>query len=104
MQVRFTPGMNVAVRIVALGGSDRVALRLLPVSETEEASAFDREFRRLNHVLTSRSVAQRDRPRHDRPTIEEEIEGWIEKVEEGLSRLRKHRGERLSEEFYSEKE
>ena len=100
MRAQFYSGTHVMVKIVAQGKDDRFTLSILSSQEEKPSDAFDREFHRLNHVLTNRpskitlAGTQRDR------LVEECIEDWIGQVEVGLSRIRKHRGKRLSEEFY----
>jgi len=91
MRAQFYSGAHVMVKIVVQGKDDRFTL---------SSDAFDREFHRLNHVLTNRpSKITLARTQRDR-LVEECIEDWIGQVEVGLSRIRKHRGKRLSEEFY----
>ncbi|MCD5415816.1 hypothetical protein LR032_01725 [Candidatus Bipolaricaulota bacterium] len=103
MEARFSPGMSVAIEIVASGENGRYILCCVPTSESEEVSSFDREFHRLNHVLTHCSVPQQEPVRDSPAVVEEKIEAWIAEVEKGLSQLRKHRGARLSQDFYSKK-
>jgi hypothetical protein len=67
----------------------------------ETPTAFDKEFDRLQSVLTYH------RPAHPRepvvgappPLDEERIENWVARVVGSLSRLRKHRAKRLSEQI-----
>jgi predicted RNA-binding protein with RPS1 domain len=100
MHAQLHPGTHVMVKVVGQGKGDRFTLSILSLQEEKSSDAFDREFHRLNHVLTNRSSkvtlagTQRDR------LVEERIEDWVGQVEVGLSRIRKHRGKRLSEEFY----
>ncbi len=103
MQARFSSGMRVTIEVIALGESDRCVLSLIPAAATEETTAFDREFHRLNHVLTNCSIPRQEQVRERPAVVEEKIESWIAEVEEGIARLRKHRGARLSEEFYTKK-
>lgn len=56
--------------------------------------AFDREFDRLNDVLSNHSP-QAFRPRRiDAPSDGKELQGWMSQVDKTLNRLRKRRAKR----------
>jgi predicted RNA-binding protein with RPS1 domain len=98
----FCPGGTVLVSIVSQGEGGWAMLAFAPPREGDGAHVFDQEFHRLNHALTNCSSPQRPVP-SDEASVEEQIEEWTGQVKKGLSRLRKHRGRRLNEEFYSAK-
>jgi predicted RNA-binding protein with RPS1 domain len=102
MQLRFPPGKQLTVRVIAIETDGPLTLDL-PPGETDAETPFDQEFHRLNHALTSTSVSPR-LSRKARPAVEEEIEAWVGAAGQTLARLRKHRGERLSEQFYDDNE
>ncbi len=100
MQERFSSGAEVCVYIAASRTEGEHAFSLSPAARDEAVAEFDREFDRLNHVLTNcSSRVETPRSPVEKTSVEEQIEEWIDEVEDGLGRLRKHRGKRLSEEF-----
>ena len=105
LSAQFRIGERVTVKLVSQEEDGRFSLSILPPKEgLKSTDMFDKEFHRLNHVLNSRSSKfPLARVQHDR-SVEESIEEWIDQVEKGLSRLHKHRGKRLSKEFYTPKE
>ena len=102
LKSEFCPGGTVVVSIVSQDEGDWATLAFATPQESNGAHVFDQEFHRLNHALTNCSSPQRPAP-SDEPSVEEQIEEWTDQVKQGLSRLRKHRGRRLNEEFYSAK-
>ena len=102
LKSEFCPGGTVLVSVVSQGEGGWATLTLVTPQESDGAHGFDQEFHRLNHALTNCSSPQRPAP-SDEPSVEEQIEEWTDQVKQGLSRLRKHRGRRLNEEFYSAK-
>jgi len=102
LKSEFCPGGTVLVSIVSQGEGGWSTLAFATPQESDGTHAFDREFHRLNHALTNCSSPQSTEP-SDEPSVEMQIEEWTDQVKEGLSRLRKHRGRRLNEEFYSAK-
>lgn len=100
MQERFLAGAEICVYISASRTDGEHAFALSPAARDEAVAAFDREFDQLNHVLTNcSSRVEAPRSPIEKTSVEEQIEEWIDEVEDGLGRLRKHRGKRLSEEF-----
>lgn len=101
---RFQPGVQVRVTVVVQDeqGSYILAIEEKPLDN--EISKFDKEFNELNYVLTNHTphIKGRDVTTVE-SSIEEKMEAWIGKADEGLSKLRKNRGKRLSEEFYNNK-
>lgn len=102
MQARFSPGRETSFRVMAMTEGQPLTLEL-PTTEKEAETPFDQEFHRLNHALTNRSVGSRYEPR-SASSVEQNLEAWVGQAGQGLARLRKHRGERLSEEFYDDNE
>jgi len=102
LKARFAPGHELSFRVVALTPGEPLTLGL-PAAEGEAETPFDQEFHRLNHALANRAVGSRYEP-HSASTVEQDLEAWVEQASQSLVRLRKHRGERLSEEFYDENE
>ncbi|MEA1870877.1 MAG: hypothetical protein U9N00_01610 [Candidatus Bipolaricaulota bacterium] len=102
LKSEFCPGGTVVVSIVSLGEGGWATLAFATPQESDGAHVFDQEFHRLNHALTNCSSPQRTEP-SDEPSVEARIEEWTDQVKKGLSRMRKHRGRRLNEEFYSAK-
>jgi hypothetical protein len=102
LKSEFCPGGTVLVSIVSQGEGGWATLAFAPSQEGDGTRAFDQEFHRLNHALTNCASPQRP-TLSDEPSVEEQIEEWAGQVKQGLSLLRKHRGRRLNEEFYSAK-
>ena len=105
MMERFSSGGQVRVLIGAQDESGSYALSVEQQPVDPDGAEFDQEFTRLNHELTNYS-SPHTTPHNSSPqgpSIEERIEEWIVKAEQGLARLRKNRGKRLSEEFYNSK-
>ncbi len=77
---------------------------LLRAGAEEHAAAFDLEFDRLQSALSGRRPAPRVRAASptSRTTQEEEIRGWVRRVDNALAVLRKHRAKRLSEQVHDE--
>ncbi len=63
------------------------------------ATAFDLEFDRLHSALSGRHQGARSRTPNPvtRSIQEEQIRGWVNRVDTALSQLRKHRARRLNE-------
>ncbi len=106
MMERFSSGAQVRVLIGAQDESGSYTLSIEQKPMDADGAEFDQEFARLNHKLTNYSSPQTTPPdsSSEGPSIEERMEEWIAKAEQGLARLRKNRGKRLSEEFYNNKE
>ncbi len=105
MMERFSSGAQVRVSIGTQDESGSYALSVEQQPVDVDGVEFDQEFARLNHKLTNYSsphIAPPDSSSKG-PSIEERMEEWIVKAEQGLARLRKNRGKRLSEEFYNNK-
>ena len=102
MMERFSSGAEVHVLIGVQEDDGRYALSIEQHIVEPNTGQFDKEFARLNHELTNYSshIVPAE-PTAESPSIEERMEEWIAKAEEGLARLRKNRGKRLSEEFYN---
>jgi hypothetical protein len=68
-------------------------------------SAFDEEINRLSDALRRRtSISTMPREEENGPSFERRVASWIAQADEGLKRLRKHRGDRLNRQFYDETE
>jgi hypothetical protein len=69
-----------------------------------EATAFDLEFDRLQNALSGRRTGTRSRApvSASRSIQEEQIRGWVHRIDGALSQLRKHRAKRLSEQVNDE--
>jgi hypothetical protein len=69
-----------------------------------EATAFDLEFDRLQNALSGRRTGTRLRApaSASRSIQEEQIRGWVHRIDGALSQLRKHRAKRLSEQVNDE--
>jgi len=65
--------------------------------ENAPSPAFDREFTRLRDALANHRPAAIQERVHHNPLGEERMEGWIERVDQAVARLRKHRAKRLNE-------
>jgi len=105
MMERFSSGAQVRVSIGVQEADGRYALSIEQQPADANTAEFDKEFDRLNHELTnysSRIIPTKSAA--ESPSIEERMEEWIAKAEQGLARLRKNRGKRLSEEFYNNKQ
>ena len=112
MMERFSSGAEVRVLIGARGDDGSYSLSIEEKQMGKAPSKFDQEFARLNEVLTNHtpSSAARngatggsaaDASSKEEASIEERMKEWIAKAEQGLARLRKNRGKRLSDEFYN---
>ena len=87
-----------------VGESDsngRLMLSVAPEQTREASHAFDREVDRLNNVLANHHPAPRTHydARPEDPVGEEQIEDWISRVGDTISRLRKRRAKRLNEQL-----
>jgi predicted RNA-binding protein with RPS1 domain len=100
----FQPGGQIRVRVVV---ADKLGSYILAIEEKpsdSRLSKFDQEFNELNYVLTNHTPhVKGQKVTVEQPSIEERMEAWISKAEEVLSKLRKNRAKRLSEEFYNNK-
>jgi hypothetical protein len=69
-----------------------------------DATAFDLEFDRLQTALSGRRTGTRSRASEgaSQPIEEDQIRGWIHRIDGVLSQLRKHRAKRLSEQVSDE--
>jgi len=102
MMERFSSGAEVRVSIGVQEEDGRYVLHIEKQPTDANTAKFDKEFARLNHELTTYSSHVTPRKSSVQPpSIEERIEEWIAKAEQGLARLRKNRGKRLSGEFYN---
>jgi hypothetical protein len=102
------PGAGAAVRVKVLGMTAESEFRLEwlpPDAAMLDGMAFDEEMDRLTDALRRRSPGSGStRNTHNGPALERRMASWMNEVERGLERLRAHRGERLSREFYDEGE
>jgi predicted RNA-binding protein with RPS1 domain len=102
MMERFSSGAEIRVLVGIQDEDGAYALSIEQRVPDADALKFDQEFAKLNHVLTNHTSRSPARPApSNEPSIEERMEDWIARAEEGLARLRKNRGKRLSEEFYN---
>jgi hypothetical protein len=69
-----------------------------------DATAFDLEFNRLQSALSGRRTGTRSQTPATplRSAQEDEIRGWVHRIDGMLSQLRKHRAKRLSEQVNDE--
>lgn len=105
MMERFSSGAEVRVSVGVQEDDGWYALHIEKQPVDANTAEFEKEFARLNHELTNYSSHVTPRkPSVEPPSIEERMEEWIAKAEEGLARLRKNRGKRLSWEFYNNKQ
>ena len=104
MMERISSGAEIRVLVGIQDENGSYALSIEQKVSDADALKFDREFAELNNVLTNHtSHSAAPPPSPSEPSIEERMEEWIARAEEGLARLRKNRGKRLSEEFYNNK-
>ncbi|MCD6136700.1 hypothetical protein J7J63_08330 [Candidatus Bipolaricaulota bacterium] len=111
MMEQFSSGAQVRVLIAAKRDDGSYSLSIAERQMGKAPNKFDQEFARLNEVLTNHTPssaarngatggsAARSSPKEE-ASIEERMKEWIAKAEQGLARLRKNRGKRLSDEFY----
>jgi len=99
---RFHTGERVTVRIVERKEDGRFNLTILPPQESGSADGFDRDFHRLNHVLSRRPTKLTSEHVQRDPMSEEHINEWISQVEKAIGRLHRHRAKRLSETFHDD--
>jgi predicted RNA-binding protein with RPS1 domain len=101
---RFQLGGEIRVTVGLLDEQGSYVLAVEDRPADSSASKFDQEFNKLNYVLTNNTPRVKGNDvKVEMPSIEERMEAWISKAEKRLSRLRKNRGKRLSEEFYNNK-
>lgn len=94
----FSVGETIVARVVTTGeGEGVVELAFVSARVAGTADPFEKEFNRLNHVLQSCAPRSISPPSSQEPLLEERLKAWVKEAEAGLSRLRKHRGKRLSE-------
>jgi len=84
-------------RIEERGPGRGLSLSLAQPDENAPSPAFDREFTRLRNALANHrpSVIPQRTPKN--PLGEEQMEEWIERVDQAVARLRKHRARRLND-------
>ena len=63
------------------------------------ADRFDQDVHRLHSVLTNHRIPPNGWNAPDDPAGEKQIEAWVSRVGEALSRIRKNRTKRLDEQF-----
>jgi len=97
---RFHTGERVAVRIVERKEDGRFGLSILPQQESGSADPFDRDFHRLNHVLSRRPTKLTSEQVQRDPMSEEHIKEWISQAEKAIGHVHRHRANRLSETFH----
>jgi len=99
---RFHTGERVTVRIVERKEDGRFNLSILPQQESGSADRFDRDFHRLNHVLSKRPTKLTSEHVQRDPMSEEHIKEWVSQTEKAIGRLHRHRAKRLSETFHDD--
>jgi len=99
---RFHTGERVAVRIVERKEDGRFSLSILPQQESGSADPFDRDFHRLNHVLSRRPTKLTSEHVQQDPKSEEHIKEWISQAEKAIGHVHRHRANRLSETFHDD--
>lgn len=100
---RFHTGERVTVRIVEKEEDGRFNLAILPPQEGRSVDRFDRDFHRLNHVLSRRPTKLTSEQVRRNPMSEERIKEWISQAEQAIGHLHRHRAKRLSETFHDDK-
>ena len=102
---RLQPGQAVLVRVLGVTAERMLRLEWLsPDASTAEVKAFDQEIDRLSDALRRPFSAPSPRSSNSEPALERRISGWIGDVGRGFERLKAHRADRLSREFYDEGE
>jgi hypothetical protein len=97
---RFSIGFRGRFQWKACAEGDMPLLTLLPNDAGPiEVEPFDREAHRLHDVLTNRHITANGREPPGDPIGEKQIEAWVVRVGDALSRVRKHRSKRLNEQF-----
>ena len=99
---RFHTGERVTVKIVESKEDGRFNLSILPQQESGSADRFDRDFHRLNHVLSRRPTKLTSEHVQQDPKSEERIKEWISQAEKAIGRVHRHRAKRLSETFHDD--
>ena len=96
---RFRSRERITVKIVERREDGRFNLSVLPPREVRSEDRFDRDFHRLNHVLSRRPTKLAVEQERRDPVSEESIKEWIGQTDQAIGRLRRHRAKRLSETF-----
>lgn len=99
---RFHTGERVTVRVVEKEEDGRFNLSILPPQESGSADGFDRDFHRLNHMLSRRPTKLTSEQVQRDLVSEERIKEWISQAEQAMGRLHRHRAKRLSETFHDD--
>lgn len=99
---RFHTGERVTVRVVEKEEDGRFNLSILPPQESGSADRFDRDFHRLNHMLSRRPTKLTSEQVQRDLVSEERIKEWISQAEQAMGRLHRHRAKRLSETFHDD--
>jgi len=94
-------GRRAMFRIAGRDAENGILLAFVRPEAPPSQPSFEREVDRLHLALSNH------RPSSPQPIVrpnllgEEQIQRWIQDVEGSLVRLRKHRAQRLDEEFYN---
>ncbi len=96
-------GCRATFRVVTTGSSGVPDLAFAEAaSDSAVVEPFDRDVVRLHNALANHHPTNTTRPAEPAPEVhlgEEQIRAWIDKVDETVGRLRRHRAKRLNEEF-----
>jgi len=84
-------------RIERRNSEGGVSLSLAQPGDNPPSPAFDREFTRLRNALANHRPSVIPQRVLKNPLGEEQMEGWIERVDRAIARLRKHRAKRLND-------
>jgi len=100
---RFHPGERVTVRLVGRTEGGEFNLSILSPQRSDPQDRFDRDFHRLNHVLSRRPTKLTSEQLQRDPMSEERINEWISQAEQAIARLHRHRAKRLSETLHDDR-
>jgi len=99
----YCVGHRAVFRIVRRGTDGEWVLSALSPDEQAAQHEFDREFDRLLSALSNHRPSKPPEPQlPPDPLGKEEIEQWVTRVGDAVTRVRKNRAKRQNERFYNE--
>ena len=100
MRATLRAGSQVTAKIVQREADGKLVLSIDLSQQADVSDSFDKEFHRLNNVLTNRTSSFTLARAQTEGLVEERIEEWMSEADAGLARLHKHRSKRLSQGVY----
>jgi len=93
----LTVGARRTFRVEGRGQGGEVILAVVTPSPGTPTHSFDQEFDRLQDALANHGPRSIHQPEHNDTIGKEQIEGWMKRTTDHVTRLRKRRAKRLNE-------